>query len=81
MASKLKLEEMTVCLFSTRRVLMTSYSAAWVKGEVNSLPRSSKMSRSQVRYRRVSAPAWRASSPKRMNLRASKRAKTLEAVS
>ena len=44
-----KLEEITVCFPSMSRVFTTWYRAAWTKGEVNSLPRSSRISRSQAR--------------------------------
>ena len=50
----------------------------WV---VSSLPKSSRMSRSQLRYRRVSSLASRPSSLSRWNFLASNWAKMLPAVS
>ena len=66
---------------ATSRVFSSSYRADWTNWVVSSLPRSSRMSRSQVRYRRVSSRAVCTPSASRWNFRVSNWAKMLPAVS
>ena len=48
-SSRVRLVEMTVCLSPTSRLFTSSYRADWVNWVTSSLPRSSRISRSQLR--------------------------------
>ncbi len=76
-----RLEEITVRLLAMSRALSRVYRADCTKGVASSLPKSSRISRSQPRYRRVSSRAPSASRRSLENFCSSNWAKMFTAVS